>query len=70
VIKPKCVRCRSELTTFGAVILSPPHHDAITTPFVQIVSKMHMCADCFELLRAWLAGPLTDEESEQLKLRM
>lgn len=71
MIKPKCVRCRDELKTFGAVIISPPHHDSITTPTMQIVSKMHVCVDCFDaLMIEWTSESITDEEAEQLRLRM
>lgn len=52
----------------GAVVLSPPHHDAITTPLLAIVTKMHVCVECFALLTAWLKGEQLElDEEEQLR---
>ena len=41
MIKPKCDKCKQELTEFGAILLSPPDKDGM-------VKKWHVCKGCYE----------------------
>jgi hypothetical protein len=43
-IKPKCDRCKKELTEFGGILLSPPDKKGR-------VSKFHLCKKCFKEIR-------------------
>lgn len=54
MIKPICVKCRTELTEFGALMLSPPEHGA--------VDKMHICVSCWQSLLKFLTAPQPEEE--------
>lgn len=47
MIAPKCDKCLCELTDFGALAFSPPNADGQ-------VAKYHLCARCFDLMKAWL----------------
>lgn len=42
-IQPMCDACKTELSEFGAILLSPPSEDSK-------VMKYHICTGCYEHL--------------------
>ncbi len=42
-IKPKCDKCKKELTEFGAILFSPPNSKSE-------VKKYHLCVDCYKTI--------------------
>lgn len=44
-IAPKSDKCGKELTSFGAILLSPPDEHSM-------VKKFHICQQCYELITA------------------
>ena len=58
VIRVYCKKCKKELDSTGALIFSPPHN------LHNIVSKYHICRDCFEKLTLWFSEPIREEFCE------
>ena len=53
-ITPTCDKCGSELTEFGAILLSPPNAD-------NDVHKYHLCVACYESMVRDMLPPLKNE---------
>ena len=53
MIKPKCDKCRDELTEFGGLMFSPPQHGYESYKHRE-VEKFHVCVKCWKLLMEWI----------------
>lgn len=54
MIKPKCVKCKKVLKSFGAIVLSPP--GIFPAPDGDLVVKYHICRKCWEDLELYIHG--------------
>lgn len=46
MISPVCDKCKKELTDFGALAFSPPHHGDC--------AKYHICKECWNEFLKWI----------------
>ncbi len=56
MIKPKCCRCKNELTEFGAILLSPPKIK--TEDLMSDHIKQHLCVDCYWDIQKFIITPI------------
>ena len=53
MIRPKCDKCKRELTTYGALAFSPPRENQDGS-CEREVEKLHICAECWQKLLEWI----------------
>ena len=53
MIKPKCDKCKRELTQYGALAFSPPREQQDGN-YERDVEKFHICAKCSRGFLEWI----------------